>query len=110
MFRLACLAFLLSGLPAFAAPGIEWQSDHPVLIQAGGHYGRIARVDSKTLLACFDWKRAIHVRRSADEGKTWDEPVKVAEWAFGTLTNAELLVLKNGEVLCFFNRRPSNQG
>jgi len=97
-------------MPAAAAPpAIEWKSDQPVLIQQDGHYGRIARLDAKTLIACFDWKRAIHIRRSDDEGKTWQEPVKVAEWTSGTLTNAELLVLKNGEVLSFFNRRPNNR-
>jgi hypothetical protein len=105
--------FIFAGamMPAVAAPPvIEWRSDQPVLIQQEGHYGRIARLDAKTLIACFDWKRAIHIRRSNDEGKTWQEPVKVAEWQFGSLTNAELLVLKNGDVLSFFNRRPNNRG
>ena len=88
---------------------IEWESDRPVLIQEGGHYGRITRLDDRTLIASFDWKRAVHVRHSRDEGKTWGEPVKVADWKFGTLTNAELLIMKNGELLCFFNRRPRNQ-
>jgi hypothetical protein len=110
MFRRSCLGLLSCVLPAYAAPRIDWQLDRPVLIQEGGHYGRIARVDGKTLMACFDWKRAIHVRRSTDEGMTWEEPVKVAEWQFGGVTNAELLVLKNGELLCFFNRRPGNRG
>lgn len=94
------------GICAAVPKVIDWSSSKPALVQEDGHYGRITRLDRKTLLACFDWKRAIHVRHSTDEGKTWKEPVKVAEWPHGGVTNAELLVLKNGEVLCFFNRRP----
>lgn len=103
------MIFLLAGagLCGAASKDIDWSSSKPVLIQQDGHYGRITRLDRNTLLACFDWNRAIHVRHSTDEGKTWKDPVKVADWGHGGLTNAELLVLKNGEVLCFFNRRPS---
>lgn len=104
------LAALAIVAPASAAPArIEWHSDRPVMIQKDGHYGRIARVDADTLLASFDRNRAIYIRRSTDGGKTWLEPVKVADWEFGGLTNAELLVLKNREILCFFNRRPPRQ-
>lgn len=77
-----------------------------MLIQPGGQYARMVRVAPRQLLCAFSWKRAAWVRTSRDEGRTWDAPVKVAEWEKGTLTNTELLVRKNGEVLCLFNRRP----
>lgn len=87
-------------------PSIRWDSANPVLVQQGGHYGRIARLDPQTLIAGFDLRREIHVRLSRDEGKTWQPPVRVAGLPDGTCTNTELLVLKNGGVLCFFNFRP----
>lgn len=104
-----CVSWMTASPALHAAlERIKW-SDTPVLIQEGGNYGRITRLDRKTLLASFDWRRAVHVRHSRDEGKTWEPPVKVVDWPFGAVTNAELLVLKNGEVLCFFNRRPGKR-
>lgn len=93
---------------AAAEPGpIHWSKESRVLIQPGGQYGRMARVSPRSLICAFTWRRAIHVRLSGDEGRSWGEPVKVAEWNGGSLTNAELLVRKNGEIFCLFNRRPS---
>jgi len=103
----------MRALPAIAAvfltksalcAGIVW--DKPVLVKEGGHYGRIARLDGKTLIAGYDFQRAIHVSTSQDEGKTWESPVKVASDPDAYLTNTEPLVLKNGDVLCFFDFRP----
>jgi hypothetical protein len=85
---------------------VRWDSGNATLIQEGGHYGRIARLDQKTLIAAFDYHRSIHIRRSHDQGKTWQPPIKVAEARRGTDTNTELCVLKGGQVLCFFNFRP----
>jgi hypothetical protein len=101
-------AVFLANAPLCA--GIKWDSAQPVLIQAGGHYGRITRIAKDTLIAGFDFKRAIHIRLSHDEGRTWEAPVKVAESAAGILTNTELCALKNGDVLCFFNLRPHHGG
>lgn len=101
------LAAALLTSPALAAPSIVWKGDSRVLVQRDGHYGRMARIDTKTVICAFDWKGAIQVRRSVDAGKTWEEPVQVSDWDQGSLTNAELLVLKNGEIFCFFNRRPA---
>lgn len=89
-----------------AAPAIHWKEDTRQLLQQGGHYARIARVDAKTLLCVFTLKQALQFRRSRDDGRTWDEPQAIANWEPGSLANAEILVLRNGEILTFFNRRP----
>ena len=93
-----------------AAATIVWNSAAPVLVKAGGGYGRIRRLDARTLLACYTFRGSAHVSHSHDEGKTWEGPVKVADHPAGVLTNTELCVLKNGDVLCFFNFRPREQG
>lgn len=84
--------------------GIAWEK--PVLVKEGGHYGRIVRLDGQTLLAGYDFRGGIHVSMSRDEGKSWMPSGEVAADPNGHLTNTELLVLQNGDVLCFFNFRP----
>lgn len=97
------VGFLTSAAPL----SVTWDSTHPVLVHEGGHYGRITRLDRDTLIAGFDFKGAIHFRLSHDEGKTWEVPGKIAAIERGTCTNTEFCVLKNGNLLCFFNFRPS---
>lgn len=87
-------------------PRIEWDASTLSLIQANGGYGRIIRLKDGAWLCGFDFRRSIWVRRSRDEGKTWEEPVRVADWPFGGLTNTELLQLRDGLLLCFYNERP----
>jgi hypothetical protein len=88
------------------SPTIEWNPATLTLIQSNGFYGRIIRMKNGKLLCGFDVGRKICVRQSDDEGKTWNAPVKVAEWPLGRLTNTELLQLSNGSLLCFYNERP----
>lgn len=87
-------------------PGIEWDPDTLTLIQVGGCYGRMIRLDSGEWLACFESGSGVAVRRSADEGRTWGEPVGVAASSGVKFANPELLKLRDGTVLCFYNERP----
>jgi hypothetical protein len=86
-------------------PRIEWDAKR--LIEPHGSYGRMVRLDAKTMACAFDRDAKMWVRLSRDDGQTWDEKVLVAEAADCWLTNAELLPLKNGELLYFWNERPS---
>ncbi|GAA5484488.1 sialidase family protein [Haloferula sargassicola] len=91
------------------AAEIEWKPQTRVLIAEGGGYGRIARVGEERLLCAYSRRGAIEVRGSADDGKTWSRGFEAGRWEHGQLTNAELLVRSDGEVWCFFNRRPSRR-
>ncbi len=84
---------------------IEWQPQTLRLVQEGGHYGRLHRLRNGDLL-CVYASDGVLVRRSRDDGKTWQKPVEVARWPYGNLANAELLTLRDGTVLCFMNQRP----
>lgn len=97
----------LIGVPAKAAP-IQWDSASLTLVAGHGGYGRMIELPGGDLLAGYSADRAVWARRSGDGGKTWDEPVRVAAWDRGHLTNSELLALKDGRIFYFFNGRPDS--
>jgi hypothetical protein len=89
-------------------PHIEWDSGTLTLIHPGGCYGRMIRLQNGEWLACFETGGAVAVRQSTDESRTWGKPIVVASWSDGNLANPELLQLRDGTVLCFYNERPAN--
>ena len=92
-----------------ASPRLEWKLATLSLIQSNGYYGRIIRLNNGELICAFDFERKICVRHSKDEGRTWEGLITAAEWPFGRLTNVELLQLRNGSLLCFYNERPRSR-
>lgn len=91
--------------PPNTFPRIEWKRETLSLIQTNGGYARIIRLKDGRLICGFDVRGKIWVRHS-DDGKVWRNPVQVAEWPFGSLTNTELLQLRDGSLLCLYNQRP----
>jgi hypothetical protein len=98
-----------ASLETGSTPRIEWNQRTLTLIQTNGGYARIIRLKTGELLCGFDHRGRIWVRKSHDNGTTWESRVQVAEWPFGRLTNTELLQSQNGSVLCFYNERPHDQ-
>jgi len=96
----------LLALPASALE-IEWQPETRVLVAERGAYGRIARLDDTRLLCAYSRRGGLRVKESPDNGRSWGDERRVADWRHGALANAELLVRRDGEVWCLFNRRPS---
>jgi hypothetical protein len=84
---------------------IDWDPGTLQLIQRGGGYPRMTRIKSG-LLCCFEWRGGCWVRRSLDEGKTWQNPVRVVGYEFGYAANPEMLALRDGGVMLFYNGRP----
>jgi hypothetical protein len=89
---------------------IEWQESTLRLIQPGGGYGRIARVDEKQVVVIYERAGGIWVKISNDNGNNWGTEILVARYPQGTPSNPELLILPNGDWLCSFNPRPNNKG
>lgn len=98
------ILFLLGSV--LTAAEIEWQPETRVLIAEHGGYGRIARTKAGHLLCAYSRRGHLMVKESPDDGRRWSEARTVGTWKHGALANAELLVRRNGEVWCFFNRRP----
>ncbi|HVW09214.1 MAG TPA: hypothetical protein VHC90_11570 [Bryobacteraceae bacterium] len=114
-FVFLLLASLFSAVPAGAAQAdnyrnaqIVWDASTLHLIQPGGVYGRMVRLPDREILCAFELSGAISVRRSADEGSTWSDPVVADSYNFGNAANPELLVLADGSVLLSYNERPAD--
>ncbi|HEX6962546.1 MAG TPA: sialidase family protein, partial [Lacipirellula sp.] len=106
-----CLNAILLAAPAHGRaqpllPRIQWNPASLSLIQANGMYARMIRLDDGRIICGFDVRGEIGVRHSSDGGRSWRELVAVAQWKHGRLTNAELLQLQSGSLLCMFNERP----
>ena len=95
---------LFSGAPIFGAP-VRWQNQTLQLIQSGGNYARVARLDARNV-ACIYERGGVRLKRSHDNGRTWGDEIKVANVEGYSAANPELLVLPNGDWLCSFNGRP----
>ncbi|MBB5352516.1 hypothetical protein HNR46_002762 [Haloferula luteola] len=101
-------AWLLAaiGLGVVSAAEIDWQEESRTLVAEGGGYGRIARIDGERWMCAYSRRGAIQVRFTEDGGLHWGVEQEVGREEGAGLTNAEVLVRKNGEIWCFFNRRP----
>ena len=84
----------------------SWEARTLRLIEPGGAYGRMVPVPGKGLIFVCERARGIWSRQSRDAGKTWSEAQEVAIWKEGKLANPELLLTREGTLLCFHNRRP----
>lgn len=86
---------------------IEWDPATLVLVQRGGVYARMARLQDGAILAIYERAAKVHTRRSTDEGVTWSDEATIAEYAHGNAANPEIVVLANGTVLAAYNERPA---
>jgi hypothetical protein len=104
----ACILCLLACAPfGFAAlPTIEWDPSTLRLIETNADYARLVRLGDGRIACVYDKAGKMWIRHSAEEGIFWAEPILVAEDPECWLTNADLLLLKNGDLLYFWNERP----
>ncbi len=110
-----CLGVAVLALPCFlhsqvtsrpALPTITWDTATLRLIEAGGDYGRMARLKDGSIACVYNRASKMWIRHSTDDGLTWKEPILVAQEPDCWLTNADLLPLADGTLLYFWNERP----
>ena len=89
-----------------ARPAIAWDTATLRLVEAGGDYARMARLRDGSIACVYDRARKMWIRHSTNEGMTWKPPILVAEQPDCWLTNADLLPLRDGTLLYFWNERP----
>lgn len=85
---------------------ITWQQSSLRLIQAGGVYGRMARLPDRKILCAVELNGSVYVKSSTDEGRTWTIPLIAATFPYGNAANPELTVLADNTVLLAYNERP----
>jgi hypothetical protein len=88
---------------------IRWLPDTLTLIQKGGGYGRIIRLQDSRLLCAYSHGPQIRIRTSADNGRTWDPETTVTHYAHGNATNAEAIQLRDSTILVGINGRPNDK-
>jgi hypothetical protein len=106
MLLLASVAFAGASDAGSDKKTITWDRGTLVRIHKGGTYARMIRLTDGDILCAFEDNGKCWLRRSSDNGRTWAEPVFVAEAPSGAAANSELLQLANGWVLFFYNERP----
>jgi hypothetical protein len=87
---------------------LDWDRRTLTLIEPGAGYGRMIRLRDKSLLCSYEKAGKSWVRKSRDEGRTWQPPVLAAQFSYGAAANPEPLLLRNGRLLLFYNARPSD--
>jgi len=87
---------------------VEWQDSTLRLVAERGCYARMIRLQSGEILCCYQFKGESWVKRSADEGRSWDEGTCVTAYRNGAAANPELLQLKNGRLMLCYNERPDD--
>lgn len=96
--------------PAGSPPGqkrtISWAASTLRLVARGGDYGRMVRLADGRIGCVYDRDGRMWIQRSKDEAMTWDAPIEVAAERDCWLTNADLLQLRDGTLLYFWNERP----
>jgi hypothetical protein len=101
---------------------IEWDKTSLFRIAEEGGYPRLCRLNDGTLLVAYENRRGdVVVKKSRDEGVTWDDPVTAYEKfeyvdphssSFTTvnIANPEMVQLINGDILLACNLRPVKEG
>lgn len=106
------LVCLLMNMPTAQAGAtgisIQWEPATLTLVQQGALYGRMLRLQDKGILCSYEMAGKCWVRKSADNGKTWQEARLVKQLQGANAANPELLQLHNGRILLFYNQRPTD--
>jgi len=89
-----------------AAIEIHWDQTTQVLVQENAGYGRMIRLHNGNILCGYELVGNSWVRLSKDNGRTWEQAILANQLPYANSANTELLQLKNGRVLLFFNQRP----
>lgn len=96
------------GVVAATGPRIEWDERTLVRVQSGT-YGRMIRLRDGDILCSYEGNGNAWVCRSRDNGRTWSRPTLVKQIPYAFAANPELLQLRSGPILLFYNQRPRDE-
>ncbi|MCM8526482.1 MAG: glycoside hydrolase [Lentisphaeraceae bacterium] len=84
--------------------GINWESEEAVYIGSGS-YSRLVGYKNK-ILCFYEDNGVISMVKGSGDAKEWGQPKKVAEYKDGAAITPGPVVLKNGDILCFYVDSP----
>ncbi len=87
---------------------VEWDASTLRLVAEHGTYARIIRLTSGVLACCYQQKGQSWVKRSRDDGRSWDEGRVATAYGQGIAANPELIQLQNGDLVLLYNERPAD--
>jgi hypothetical protein len=112
LLSVTALTFVLSGSlqageeAGSSLPTLTWDAASLRLVAEHGEYGRMVRLDDGRIACDYDRDRRMWIRHGDELGVRWGEPVLVAGEPVCWLTNADLLPLRDGTLLYFWDERP----
>ena len=101
---------------------IEWDETSLLRIAEEGGYPRLCRLNDGSFLAAYENRQGdVVVKRSSNEGVSWDDPVTAYEKfefvdpassasTVVNIANPEIVQLANGDILLASNLRPRKEG
>ncbi|MEA5063972.1 MAG: sialidase family protein, partial [Petrimonas sp.] len=101
---------------------IEWDRASLLRIAEEGGYPRLRRLNDGSFLAAYENRQGdVVVKRSSNEGVSWDDPVTAYEKfefvdpassasTVVNIANPEIVQLANGDILLASNLRPRKEG
>jgi hypothetical protein len=101
---------------------IEWDRASLLRIAEEGGYPRLCRLNDGSFLAAYENRQGdVVVKRSSNEGVSWDDPVTAYEKfefvdpassasTVVNIANPEIVQLANGDILLASNLRPRKEG
>lgn len=107
----ACLACALSctagAIDKAVGKTIEWDKSTLVRVHSDVFcaYPRMIRARNGDILCSAESWGSSLISRSSDNGQTWSKPITAARSDHGGAANPELLLLRNGTILLFYNLR-----
>ena len=89
-----------------ALPTITWDAGSVRLVAENGEYRRMVRLDDGRIACVYDRDRRMWIRHGDERRTLWGAPVLVSEEPECWLTNADMLPLRDGTLLYFWDERP----
>ncbi|MCM8540083.1 MAG: glycoside hydrolase [Lentisphaeraceae bacterium] len=84
--------------------GISWDAEEAIYI-GSGTYSKLVGYKNK-ILCFYENNGVISMVKGSGDAKEWGEPKKVAEYKDGAAITPGPLVLKNGDIICFYVDSP----
>ena len=104
-FWCGCLALRVVAEPL---PAVHWRPETLRLVAERGCYARMIRLNNGEILCGYQSQKQSWVKRSLDNGQSWEAATRVTDYSRGIAANPELIQLQSGRLILCYNERPDD--